>query len=651
MFIMAVISLPSAYSSPEENMTVGLCGWWTLDSGSWVDSSGHGLTLTEEGTVDVAPGLIGNASDYDGGATDSLVLTDNRLVNTSVEFTTGCWFNPDSIGRNSGIISKFQDPPGWNIYAGTDNAYHWYSNSGGGNTATTSTVKVGIWSLVIGRHYGSTCTLHFNNTLEGTDSSCTFTSTMFDFEIGNRADTALPADGQLDECFFYNRSLTQGEIDWLYNGGAGRTFSDLPVPASITVSWSGYTPLNSSPIYVNNTGYEDMRYNLTGSGAEYCELWGSGSLVANSSSPVAVGTVPSLNATLADGTYNLSISCYNSSANNGHSTVKWLRFDSVHPSITWSSPLSDNTTAIDGYVSNQSLISVVFTDDHLFNYNVTVTDSVGTVMYTSYQEGLNVTSYNLTYSGLYLNTSGTYYVYAHSCDSHTGISIQDIPLRSTGKGLELPGKFMLEPEDSSKILSMSSSKEHDRYVFIFSYAEKLSYVRYRLTGLYLFHLGDSGYKGHFVIDGRYWLDFEGEGVSSVDVEENVKGSDYTVTVYYSTPVSNAVSRSLGELNCNDDWLSFTRSYTVPAVEDYAFDDFSCSPSDTPTALVFIGILFFVGMVWIAGLWSRIAILNIGIGIVMFFSMWQYAGCIRLLNVLFVVMGFTSVIYGVICARE
>jgi RHS repeat-associated protein len=78
-----------------------------------------------------------------------------------------------------------------------------------------------------------------NNTLNiqvnnGTVSSVSYTSgamdTTYPLSIGAHSNGSYGFDGRIDEVVLYKRVLNSAQRSWLYNNGAGRTYSDLTLP-------------------------------------------------------------------------------------------------------------------------------------------------------------------------------------------------------------------------------------------------------------------------------------------------------------------------------------------------------------------------------------------------------------------------------------
>ncbi|MGB1226150.1 MAG: LamG-like jellyroll fold domain-containing protein, partial [Mycobacterium sp.] len=120
----------------------------------------------------------------------------------------------------------------------------WYSTGGSDRTSVAGPFSTGQWYFVAAWYDDALGTLGVRvddglpaivgtGTLGGGDGAA-------DFVLGGRDGSAVELDGLLDEWSAWSRHLSVGELDWLRNSGAGRTYADLappsgsPLPAILT---------------------------------------------------------------------------------------------------------------------------------------------------------------------------------------------------------------------------------------------------------------------------------------------------------------------------------------------------------------------------------------------------------------------------------
>lgn len=264
---------------------------------------------------------------------------------------------------------------------------------------------------------------------------------------------------------------------------------------------------------------------------------------------------------------NLNIS-YNSAAYNGHYRVKVTAYDveglsaygissnftidNTLPQVVMISPLADNTSI---YYNNSASIPLkaTFSDNNeLYNYWFNVSDCT-TNKYTN-NSLISGSSYSFNTSVAIKNwTIGTYCGNVRLCDAHTAGEIN--PALKVGKGYNnlnftFPDTVIKISTTSPDAISAGYEKLIDRYSFEFTYSSKIAERTYILeSDKPIVYLKNSKYKGHFIIDGRYWVDFEPYDVTVYESS----GSWYIVTR------NSAVSEkflSIGELNCINNAFTF-----------------------------------------------------------------------------------------------
>ena len=81
--------------------------------------------------------------------------------------------------------------------------------------------------------------------------------------------------------------------------------------------------------------------------------------------------------------------------------------------------------------------------------------------------------------------------------------------------------------------------------------------------------------------------------------------------------------------------------------NFTFKHFECDVSTTGRAFALVLIIFIVVLIWMFSLWTKIPILNILVGLVVCYFAWVVAKCFFLANVLFIIMGLTSILYGLL----
>lgn len=227
-----------------------LVAYWTLDETSGTRNDSHGTNhLSDNNTVLSGTGKQGNAADFEQPNVEWLNVADNTALSMGdIDFTVAFWLNGESFNDGSG---NFYGIFGKSVSGGGAKEYHcFYSPSlnrfrfavcPDGNDANTvfatadtlGAPSTGTWYFVICQ-YDATNNLAGisvnNGTLDTASESGGAFNGSADFLIGRALSADTTFDGMIDEFGVWKRLLTSDEKTYLYNGGNGRTYSDLATP-------------------------------------------------------------------------------------------------------------------------------------------------------------------------------------------------------------------------------------------------------------------------------------------------------------------------------------------------------------------------------------------------------------------------------------
>jgi len=208
-----------------------LVSYWEFEesSGDAVDSHGSN-DLTPSGVSYEATGKNGDCFSYDG-SNDYAKITSLSLNLSG--FSYGGWIKWDgSTARNRTIfyfnadhMSSYIRPASSSKLATTIT-----TSAGLSSIYSNSAISSGSWVHFIITWDGSTITMYINGSAQTNTASRggTFNYTG-DFAIGrNEFGDTNWFDGDIDEILIANRAFTSTEVSWLYNGGTGRFYDDIP---------------------------------------------------------------------------------------------------------------------------------------------------------------------------------------------------------------------------------------------------------------------------------------------------------------------------------------------------------------------------------------------------------------------------------------
>ncbi|MBF0197114.1 MAG: LamG domain-containing protein [Planctomycetes bacterium] len=200
-----------------------LIGWWKLDeaSGSSVFSDSTGLG--NDGTTSTLPsgnigvtGPLSKAVSFDG-VDDNIEIASTESMRLNNNWSISFWYKRLSFqNSNPGILKKgnASNADGYSFFYDTDGDLTFKRN---GNTSLGINVIIldDVWVHIVVTHEGGSAKMYHNSSLEDTETPGYGTSvggSQLKFGIG-----ADFGNGVLDDVRFYNKALSQDEIDILYN--------------------------------------------------------------------------------------------------------------------------------------------------------------------------------------------------------------------------------------------------------------------------------------------------------------------------------------------------------------------------------------------------------------------------------------------------
>jgi hypothetical protein len=209
-------------------LKLGLIGDWKTN-GDATDSSGNGFDLTTAGTASLTTGKDGEtngAYDLDGSG-DYLYHADNSAFE-STNHSMSCWFYLDTMTGTNTLMGKMYTttwtPPYVSYFIRIPNtgAIDYGINTSGtyNQFRTTSTpITTGTWYHLVATYDGSTRKIYIDGKLLESDSiSATINHSNGQFRIGANLSSSEDLDGKVAKARFYNRALTEYEVQQLYIG-------------------------------------------------------------------------------------------------------------------------------------------------------------------------------------------------------------------------------------------------------------------------------------------------------------------------------------------------------------------------------------------------------------------------------------------------
>lgn len=228
-------------------LLANLLTYWPLDemSGSRVDVHG-GYTLSEVGTLGYGGGLAyPNAALYDMTADNALTrsLASCALINfsQSTPFTIAAWLyltaesgGPDTPAYYRSILninggSAFGG--GYTIHTTAGRQIYCVLGNTGGtayNLHTGHFLALNTWQLFAWTHNAGSLMYYLDGATVTDENAIGFAAASAgNFYVGIKAGASYVFDGRMGPVMMFNRALATSELNWLYNGGLGRTYEVL----------------------------------------------------------------------------------------------------------------------------------------------------------------------------------------------------------------------------------------------------------------------------------------------------------------------------------------------------------------------------------------------------------------------------------------
>lgn len=221
------------------NLKQDLVGWWALDeaSGNRSDSHTNGLTLTDNNAVASTTGLVGTAARFATADSEYLERADEALLDmgAGVRMTLAGWIRLTTKQAEVGNLAAKRGGGTEEYYlrymgTGGSDRFNFEVNSGAAGVSATSfgSPSANTWYFLVARYDGTNLSICVNDgTVDTTAFSSDITASTGAFRIGAAGGAGEHLEGDVDEVGLWKRALSAAEITYLYNGGAGRAYSDL----------------------------------------------------------------------------------------------------------------------------------------------------------------------------------------------------------------------------------------------------------------------------------------------------------------------------------------------------------------------------------------------------------------------------------------
>lgn len=233
---------------PSVNLLNDLSAWWRLEelSGTRYDAHTNNLHLTAVNSPGYGQLRQGYAVDLEFSSNQYLYRSSGLdALKPDGSFSVGGWIRPESNDAdiNLQVIAAVRqtnpDASSFCLRRRTTNSqiefFIAYDTSWSSAVNSTELVNVGETAFVVAVYDANVGKLYLSVNGSPFDvasiGDVTINQVTTEFTLGTRGEGASKYshfDGMLDEFFFYkDRVLNISEVQWLYNNGYGRTYSDI----------------------------------------------------------------------------------------------------------------------------------------------------------------------------------------------------------------------------------------------------------------------------------------------------------------------------------------------------------------------------------------------------------------------------------------
>jgi hypothetical protein len=223
----------------QADLFTNLQGYWQFNSNG-TDSSGMGRDLDIVGGAGYGTGLIGEALSLPGSTSQfaQQAFNDTAFDVGGGDFTIQVWVDFQSLAGEQTLFEKFDGGagPGYSLTKLSDNRILFFGDGYTTLASSATSLDTTNWHQVIMRRSGDDLDIFLNNmSIASNTVAGSVTPSTNPLLIGERDGAQdFPFNGLLDEVAFWNRGLSDLEIEQLYNNRNGFAITSVPEPSAIS---------------------------------------------------------------------------------------------------------------------------------------------------------------------------------------------------------------------------------------------------------------------------------------------------------------------------------------------------------------------------------------------------------------------------------
>ena len=227
-------------------------------NGDVTDTSGQGQTVVAGATLDNSNSRIGEGSFNIASGQDINISYSDEFDNINDKMTISAWIYPTgNTGTNrfihgaGGPSAKLASP--WYTSFTTGEKLRFFIQTATGSTTVTAGTNIvqNEWQFLTWTYDGTNIEIFINAVSKGTSALSGDMNTMPEgIRIGQANDTAFPSPMKIDEFAIWNRTLSDGEINDMYQRGLIEKgiFVSQVFDATENVQWDNITFKNNTVV-------------------------------------------------------------------------------------------------------------------------------------------------------------------------------------------------------------------------------------------------------------------------------------------------------------------------------------------------------------------------------------------------------------------
>lgn len=205
------------------SLLVDIVAYWKLDTNAWLDSTGNGYTLTDNGGVTLAAGIINDGAFANS---NSQFLTNTSFAGFGTgDFSVSLWVNYSALDGYPPLLStRFDDATGtegWSIGIRPSEEFYFYNAA---FFLPQPSTPPNVWNNIVVTREAGVLNLYLNGSYIGSDPNGNDFSMSGIALLGNTGLNAYSIEGTIDEVGTWSRALLSSEVSDLYNGGVGNSY-------------------------------------------------------------------------------------------------------------------------------------------------------------------------------------------------------------------------------------------------------------------------------------------------------------------------------------------------------------------------------------------------------------------------------------------